>query len=212
MFSFVRLFSNVALPFFPVATAPAGGGTSSVVAQPSTPISGPSVIVGDSVSLSVSTVHFSVSKRDASPTSGSFSLFEQPGITNWASGRASAYVSGDLNVSLIVEVADASAPIMSWSGVVALMPSPPAGRKAPSTLDTLAQCPGSCVLNVTAYGSNPAILRFPPGLQRDALINQVIGGNPQVVYAGHCKNISAITVVVSGSLQLSGLGYPSSFF
>jgi hypothetical protein len=212
MYSLYRFFYNVASPFLPVATAPSGGGSTSSVALPSAPISGSSAIVGDSASLSVSTVHFSVAKRDSSPSAGSFDLFSQSGIAHWSSGRLSAYVAGDLNVSLIVEVIDASAPIMSWSGVVALMPPCPTGKKYPTTIDGLAQCPGSCILNVTAYGSNPAVLRFPPGLQRDALINQVIGGNPQVVYAGHSKNIAAITVVISGSLHLSGLGYPSSFF
>jgi hypothetical protein len=181
----------------------------------SSPAALPSV-AGPLVDLTANQMPFSVSvplvKSDGKVlTSGSFNLYNQPGLTKLTYGRASASISDTLNVSIIAAPNKTlTVPAIYLAGACAIIP---AGCSVSDiSVARVAQLPGSAVLNVSMNGSITSVLGVPPGIQTDANLNQVIGAKPLVTWCFNEFNISEVVLVISGTVTLSGLGYPKGFF
>lgn len=206
-------FSLLSLPLF----VSEGGGLPVVESTASSPPVVPS-IAGPLADLSANSLPFSIAIVCADNagkirSTGSALLFDQPGILNLASGRASCAISGPLNVSMIVTPKDdITVPMLSLAGAVAVIPNFSPQRLPTLTIPEIAQLPGSSPLLVTMMGSSSSTLSIPPGIQTDVLINQVIGRNPRLVYAFTQINAGTVTMVVQGRVVVSGLGYPGGFF
>jgi len=207
-------FSLLLLPFYLAEESSA----SILVTETSTRSTPPALpsIAGPLADLSANSIPFSVAyqladSKGALRSSGSFNLFSQPGLTNLAAGRASAAVSGPLNVSIIAEASSTmTVPTLYLSGAAAIIPADIV-PDAPAITE-VAQLPGSTLLQFTNIGSTPGILQIPPGIQTDVNINQVIGRKPRVVWSFSSYNLGKVTLVITGTVTLSGLGYPGGFF
>lgn len=201
----------------PFGVIPEGGGSAgsvtggATITSPMPDISATQAITGDAAALSVSSTRFNVGFNTKAKT-GHFDIYAHQSLTTICAGRQSGLIVGGLTLQVTICPADASSPTTLLSGWVALMPTAPHGMNYPSTVETVSCLPGACAVTISPLVTNSIALPFPPGIRRDVIIRQVIGSNPHLVYAFDTVNIKTIQVVLSGTINLSGIGYWAGFF
>jgi hypothetical protein len=124
----------------------------------------------------------------------------------------SAKLVSSLTVQVTIAPKDAAATTTLLSGWVALMPEKDDGQKYPTSIDSVSSLPGAIAVTVSPLVSGQGFLQIPPGIRDDAIVRTVFGLNPVLVYSFSMVNIASAQIVVSGDLQLSGIGYWSGFF
>lgn len=217
MFSYLfsLLFPHGLVTPFGVIAAGGGGDSSlagGVTITSSAPDVGPQqAITGDAASLSVSSTRFNVG-FNTTKTIGYFDIYSHSSLVTICNGRLSAQIQGGFTIQVTIAPADATAPSTLLSGWAAIMPTAPAGCDYPDTISRVACLPGAVAITVSPMITTAAILPFPPGIRTDVLIPQVIGRNPVLVFAFEKVNIKNIQVVLTGTINLSGIGYWSGFF
>jgi len=200
----------------PFGFLPPSGGSDASLAGGSIVSSAPEVtpsqlITGDVSSLGASLVRFNVGCK-ATVATGVFYWFQHPNFGILSSGRLSAQIVGPLTLQVTIAVADAAAPATLLSGWCAIMPLPPAGYQAPTTIDDIASLPGAVAVTVSPTITSRIILDIPVGIRTDLLVTQVVGREPILVYGFERVNIAHCHIVISGGLNLSGIGYWPGFF
>jgi len=198
-------------PFFTIGP---GGGSDSALAgglASSGPVATSSVIVGDASALSASTVAFNVGVS-TSGSSGSLDIFSHRSLRIICEGRQSAQIVGPLTVMVTIQPTDTAAATTLLSGWCAVMPSAGTGQSYPTTIANVSCLPGATSLSVSPLVSTMVTLAIPPGIRSDAIIPQVIGRDPVLVFSFSKVNVTSAQIVVSGRVALSGIGYWSGFF
>lgn len=206
-------FLNFFLALFVVPLlAVEGGSLSSTTTTTGSPPSVGQALFGPVSDLEASTAQFSVAvvladDKGILAPSGTFRLFRQTGLLAWTNGRASAQIRGPLQVELVVLHDPAmTVPALVVSGACAIIPE---GTTAPDSIARVAQRPGSCTLQSSLAGSTPGVLGIPPGIQTDALLNQVLGADPVVCWHFTHFNVKKVILKISGTVTVAGLGYPT---
>jgi len=181
------------------------------VVSPGSPVSPLPAIAGDVSPLSASRVRFNAG-LSTTGTSGSFDIFAHGSVAIMKAGRMSAKLVSSLTVQVTIAPADASSPSTLLSGWVAIMPEAYSGQTYPNTVASVSCLPGAIAITVSPLVSGIGTLLIPPGIRDDAIIPTVIGRDPVLVFAFAKVNVSSAQIVVSGELQLSGIGYWGGFF
>jgi hypothetical protein len=177
------------------------------------------VIYGDAKYLSRASVNFTILLTVTPATRGglwsSVNLYDQPGLTRWLNGRASALVSYPLTVSFLVN-REATASAISFSGAVAVLADVPAFN-----LDEVPAAARTAGAVVSIDGSDSFVgsdLLKPMcqvhrgiGVQDEVLITQVIGHKPRFLLAGSSSGVATLQVLISGTVSLHGIGPISPF-
>jgi hypothetical protein len=190
------------------AGALAGGGT---ITSSLPDVAPTQAITGDAAALSVSATRFNVG-FSTSAKAGSFDIYGHSSLTTICNGRQSGQIVGGLTMQVSIAPADASAPLLFLSGWAAIMPTAPSGKSYPSTVAAISCLPGAVAVTVSPLVTTMVPLMFPPGIRSDVIIPQVIGSNPVLVYAFDSANVRTTTVILTGTINLSGIGYWSGFF
>jgi len=191
------------------------GGSDAAVAggvvSPGSPVAPLPAVAGDVSPLSASRVRFNAG-MSTNGTSGSFDIFAHNSVAIMKAGRMSAKLVSSLTIQVTIAPADAAAPSTLLSGWVAIMPEAGHGQTYPNTVATVSCLPGAIAITVSPLVSGTGVLPIPPGIRDDAIIQTVIGRDPALVFAFAKVNVSSAQIVVSGELQLSGIGYWGGFF
>jgi len=216
MFSYVfsMLFPHgLIIPGFGVVGGTGGSDAALAggVVSSGTSVSPLPAISGDMAPLSASRVRFNAGLA-TNATSGSFDIFAHQSVEIMKAGRMSAKLVSPLTIQVTIAPADAAAPSTLLSGWVAIMPEARTGQTYPNTVAGVSCLPGAIAITVSPLVSGTGVLPIPPGIRDDAIIQTVVGRDPVLVFAFAKVNISSAQLVVSGELQLSGIGYWGGFF
>jgi len=200
----------------PFGVLPPSGGSDAALAGGSIVTSIPDVspaqlITGDTSSLGSSAVRFNVGFKMTGKT-GAFDIYSHDNFGILTAGRLSAQITGPLTLQVTIAPADVTSPVTLLSGWAAIMPTAPYGYGYPSTVSQISVLPGAVAITVTPLLTSTITIPLPPGIRTDVLIRQVVGSNPILVYGFETANIAHAHVVLSGTVNLSGIGYWGGFF
>lgn len=159
--------------------------------------------LGHVADLTTNTLAFSCPIECTDNTSQNSSLFGRTAFANLIAGRASAVIDDDIEAFLTV-VPRSNATMIFATGAVAIRPT---GSTLPGSLLQVLACPGSCALSVGMTGvSVSGKLGIPPGIQRDALVTQVLGKNPVITWHFNTVGVQTIILTIKGKVTVKGLG------
>jgi hypothetical protein len=202
------------LPVFGIVgdTGGSSGSLAGGITATAAPVSPVAAITGDTANLSTNTVRFNVGVTTNLPASGHLDIYNHSSARMICNGRQSAQIVGPLSVQVTLAPADAAAAVTLLSGWVAVMPEARGSQAYPDTVERIAVLPGAIALTVSPLVSGTGVLQIPPGVRNDMIIQQVIGRDPILVFAFSSANVRSITLIVSGNVALSGIGYWDGFF
>lgn len=206
--------------FYSQASDSTGGGnlsatTATTTASGGAPSSLPA-IAGATQDLGTSTVNFTVGFH-SDKLVGTIDLFRQSGISNWCDGRASGELVGNLVVCVTPIIANDATTMAFAHGSICICPAlPPSWTNKyayPNTIQSVNNVPGSVMVQLSHMAAPvPQEVLIPPGVQRNAVINQVLGSDPMIAYAFAGVKVTGLQFAIHGRLRLSGLSFPTGFF
>lgn len=192
---------------------PATSATTTATGGSPTPLP---AIAGATQDLGTSVVNFTVGFHSSQLT-GTIDLFRQPGISNWCDGRASGELIGNLVVCVTPIVSSDATTLAFAHGSICVCPTLPETWKSkfayPNTINSINNVPGSVMLQLSHMAAPvPQEVLIPPGVQRNAVINQVLGYDPMIAFAFAGVKVTGLQFAIHGRLRLSGLSFPTGFF
>lgn len=140
----------------------------------------------------------------ALPTSGAVAhvdLFAATSIKRRAAPHFSAAIKGDVTVDLVANIGNSATVIMAL-GVACVLPT---GGPVPDSRDRILLSNGGRVFLGPMGTSGAVTLPFPPGVCRDVNIKQPLGTSPVVYACVSFTGLSDVALVISGSLEVSGV-------